>query len=239
MLFFVLNLFVYYSLMRKILFLLFFNLFVFTVVSQVDSTAVDPRYLEDQLYFSTTYNAFSKTPEGFVQDGFAYGFSLGFIKDIPFNKRRNVGIALGLGYSYNTFIQNVVASDALIGDASTFNFDDTFTLKLSSIEMPFELRWRTSTLEKYKFWRIYTGITFSYILNSVAVSEATEVAVDVENAIDVEKFQYALTIAAGYGSWNLYMNYALSPFFDKDTVLSNGEKLEMSTFRMGLIFYFF
>jgi hypothetical protein len=106
------------------------------------------------------------------------------------------------------------------------------------LELPIEFRWRTSTLEKYKFWRVYTGITFSYILNSFSVGESYADVVSITKAIEVEKLQYSLTLAAGYGTWNFYVNYSLTPFFKKNTELTNGENLDMSTFKLGLMFYF-
>ena len=225
---------------RILLFLVWFTILPIysQVESESDSIAVDAKYLEDQLYFSSTYNSFSKTPSGFVQDGFAYGFSGGFIKDIPFNKRRNFGVALGFGYSYNTYIQNIVADENNL-DLSSTTFDDTYTIRTNSLEFPFEIRWRTSTLEKYKFWRIYTGITFAYVLSSNASLELDSEVVSITNVAEVEKFQYSLAMAAGYGTWNFYVNYSLSPFFKKGTKLSNGEELEMNTFRLGLMFYLF
>tara|TARA_B100000809_G_scaffold237763_1_gene257900 strand:- start:72534 stop:73214 length:681 start_codon:yes stop_codon:yes gene_type:complete len=226
--------------MRNALFLSLFSFFTATGYSQLDSLVVDPNYLEDQLYFAATYNAFSNIPKGFSQDGFAYGFSGGFIKDIPFNKQRNFGIALGIGYSYNTYIQNIVVqqNNVEVGvDASTY--DNTYNFKTNSLEFPLEVRWRSSTLEKYKFWRVYTGINFSYVLSSLSFGEFDPQIVAVSNAIEIEKFQYALSLAAGYGTWNIYANYSLTPFFKENTKLSSGENLDMSSFRIGLIFYFF
>ena len=101
-------------------------------------------------------------------------------------------------------------------------YDDTYTLKTNSIELPIEIRWRTSTLKKYKFWRVYTGVTCSYILNSFAVGESNPEGLADSKVLKVEQFQYALTLAAVYGTCNFYANYSLSPFFKKDTKLSNG-----------------
>lgn len=226
--------------MKKAFFLFLFGFSSATIYCQLDSISVAPNYLEDQLYFGITYNSFSKTPSGFIQDGFAYGLSAGFIKDIPFNKRRNFGIALGVGYSYNNYIQNIIAAEnSLENGYSTTIDENTYTLNTNSLEFPFEIRWRTSTLDKYKFWRVYTGVTFSYVLSSYASGESTPEAVAITKAVEVEKFQYALSLAAGYGTWNFYVNYSLTPFFKKNTSLSNGEDLDMSTFRLGLMFYIF
>lgn len=218
--------------------------FLFTVSSntygQLDSLSIDPKYLEDQLYTNISYNTFTDTPAGFLQNGFSFGIGAGFIKDIPFNKQRNVGIGIGFGYAYNTYIHNVAVSEDIGG--TRFNVETTYdnnSYRTHSVELPIEFRWRTSTLDKYKFWRIYGGVTLGYIFDfsSKFVSQTGNVAE--LNVPEIENFQYALSLSAGYGSWNFFVNYALSPFFEKGTILESGEELSMKTLRLGLAFYFF
>ena len=123
----------------------------------------DTAYLEDQLFFSLGYTSLMDTPNQFQQNGFSYGLSLGFIKDIPFNKRRNLGVAVGVGYAYHRHNHN------LLYDKNSFEVSDDYRsnfFSYSSLEIPFELRWRTSTYDKFKFWRVYSGITVSYILQN-------------------------------------------------------------------------
>lgn len=205
--------------------------------SEKDSLSIDPNYLEDQIYIGLTYNIFSNTPDSFVQDGFAYGISVGFIKDIPFNKQRNIGIGIGLGYSFNTYIQNYVVTENKLSEIFTsIAYSDTYTIKTNSIELPIEFRWRTSSLDKYKFWRIYAGLNISYVLNSNAIGSRTDELVVLTQVLELERLQYACTLAAGYGTWNFYMNYSLSPFFNKNSLLDTGN-LNMKTFGLGLMFY--
>ncbi len=204
--------------------------------SENDSLSIDPSYLEDQIYVGLTYNVFSNTPDSFVQDGFAYGVAVGFIKDIPFNEQRNIGIGIGLGYTFNTYIQNLGGTDdMLVQNFTTKAYSDTYTINTNSFELPIEFRWRTSTLEKYKFWRIYTGINISYVFNSNAIGLSGDELVDIQ-VLTLERWQYAYTLAAGYGTWNFYMNYSFVPFFDKNSVFES-EKLNMNTFRLGVMFY--
>ncbi|WP_152287028.1 porin family protein [Flavicella marina] len=212
-------------------YLFFFLCFIGS--AQKDSISIDPRYLEDQLYLGLTYNIYDNTPEGFLKDGFAYGISTGFIRDIPFNKRRNFGVGLGLGYSFNTYIQNVVVTESNQDVFATETFDQTYTIKTNSIDIPFQIRWRTSTLQDYKFWRIYTGVNFSYILNSSAIGTTDNQIVNLTNVLHVKPWQYSFAISAGYGTWNVYFDYALVPFFEGDN------DLRMNTMRLGLMFYIF
>ena len=66
-------------------------LFVFGALSAQDSLKVeiDDKYREDQFYASITYNLFSNQPEDISQNEFSTGFHFGFIRDMPFNKKRN------------------------------------------------------------------------------------------------------------------------------------------------------
>ena len=67
----------------------------------------DSLYREDQIYIGVTYNALINLPTGVSQNSFSTGLNLGVIRDFPINKRRNVAIGLGLGYSVNLFNQNI------------------------------------------------------------------------------------------------------------------------------------
>ena len=44
------------------------------------------------------------------QKGFSTGFTLGYIKDIPLNTRRNFGLGIGLGISTNSYNNNLKIS---------------------------------------------------------------------------------------------------------------------------------
>ena len=41
------------------------------------------------------------------QQGLSGGLHLGFIRDFPINKKRNVGLGVGLGYSNNSYNHNL------------------------------------------------------------------------------------------------------------------------------------
>ena len=66
-------------------------------VSNSQSSLVDDKYLEDQFYIGLHYNSLRNSPIDFNQNKFSSTLSFGFIRDIPFNKRRNFGIGTGLG----------------------------------------------------------------------------------------------------------------------------------------------
>lgn len=140
-----------------------------TLAQSKDSIAPSTKYLEDQLYIGITYNTLYKLPEDIDQNGFSNGLFLGYIKDLPVNEQRNFGFGIGFGYGRNTYFQDLKIEE--VNGVTTFEevraFDrNKFTFH--TIDLPIEVRWRTSTATKYKFWRIYTGMKLGYVFASNA-----------------------------------------------------------------------
>ena len=204
--------------------------------AQINKDTIDSRYLEDQIYLSLTYNILFNKPSKIAQNGFSGGFSIGFIKDIPLNEKRNVGLGIGLGYSYNAYIQNLKIFQennlTLFETAEDFNTNKFIT---NSVELPLELRWRNSTAQRYKFWRVYGGVKLSYILSSKTTFTDNIETLTTKNISEFEKFQYGLTLATGYSTWNLYFYYGLNSIFQKGQL--NGENIGLKDFNVGLKFY--
>lgn len=201
--------------------------------AQVENDTIDHNYLEDQLYLSLAYNVLNNKPSYAKNNLFSGGFSLGFIKDLPINKRRNIAFGIGLGYNLNTYKKELFIFQG-DGDQESSDYQTSkFTTHL--VEMPFEVRWRTSTATKYNFWRIYPGFKISYLFYSRTKVELEKETLIYKNLKLFEKFQYGLTLSAGYGTWNVFAYYGLSPIF-KDVVI-DGEKLNLKDFNLGLKFY--
>ena len=173
--------------MRKIA--IIFLLFSSFLKAQNDSTFVDNKYLEDQIYVNITYIKLLELPDQISQSGFSFGLGLGFIKDLPLNSKRNFGLGLGLGYGLNNYYFNVQEDNVLPSDSNT-------TLKsnkivMHTVEMPVELRFRTSTPQKYRFWRIYPGFKFAYVFATNSRLKQRE-DFDVKDIIDVADFLYGV-----------------------------------------------
>ncbi len=219
--------------MNKITLLLLF----FCALSIAQSN--DSKYLEDQIYLGLSYNIMNQRPDSISSNGFSNGFFVGFIKDIPINKERNFGFGLGLGYGRNTYFQNLKISqlngttvfESLEGESFSRN-----KFSFHSVEVPFEIRWRTSTPTRYKFWRVYTGIKFGYIFSSNAKLKQSG-TIKVKGIDEINKFQYGLTLAAGYGTWNVNVYYGLNPIFYDAFISPSNERIDIRELRIGLIFY--
>lgn len=209
---------------------------------ELQNKVEDSRYKEDQFYAGITYNLLVDMPDGLAQSGFSSGFHFGFTKDMPINKKRNVAIGIGLGYSANSFNQNMLVNKdntgnfvySLIDDNEISYSKNKFSTHL--VEIPLEFRWRTSTASEYKFWRIYTGIKLGYVFSHTNKFNGELGDLKFNDNSDFNDFQYGLTFSAGYNTWNFYVYYALNPIFSKDAEL-NDNTIEMKAVKIGLMFY--
>ncbi|WP_422858940.1 porin family protein [Flagellimonas sp. S174] len=206
------------------------------------------RYFEDQFYIGTGINFLTERPENVVQNSLSYNLQLGFIKDIPINRARNFGLGLGLGYAINSYYSNIRAdnSGAEIAYSILDSEDDFRRNKLAThaIEMPLELRWRTSTATDYKFWRIYGGLRFAYVFSGsskLVLEEGNSLNIEDDvirfSNSDIRDFQYGLTLSFGYNTFNIHSYYSLNPLLNDGIVLDNGETIDARVFRIGIIFY--
>lgn len=225
--------------MRKLSLILFFFYFTCSVFSQETSTNALEKYLEDQFYFGVGINFLGNRPENVVQSSLSYSLQTGFIKDIPLNKSRNFGLGLGLGYAANSYYSNIGATNDTgevlyrILDSEEFQRNK---LETHAIEVPLEIRWRTSTPTDYKFWRIYTGIRFGYVFSGRSKTVFEEENISFSND-DIEDFQYGLTLSFGYNTWNVHAYYGLNQLLSDTAVLDTAEAIEVNVLRIGLIFY--
>jgi len=218
--------------MRKIA--IFFLLFTGFIQAQKDSTFVDNKYLEDQLYVNLTYIHMLNLPDRISQSGFSFGLGGGFIKDFPLSEKRNIGLGAGLGYGLNNYYFNVQL-DAEEPSATEETLKNNKII-LHTVELPVELRFRNSTALKYKFWRFYPGFKIAYVFTSnTSFSRSSDF--DVSDFININDFIYGLTFSAGYNKWNLHLYYGLNDLFNETD--ANDYQINISDFRIGLIFYIF
>jgi hypothetical protein len=200
---------------------------------------IDSLYREDQFYFGFTYNTLQQKPVGLSQNKFSVGLSGGFLRDMPINDDRTIAIATGLGFSYNNYNQNLFISESELALVySIINSETSYKKNKFSqllIDVPIEFRWRTSTYESHKFWRIYGGLKFSYVLYSKSVFTDAERKIVVSNNKDFNKVLYGLYLSAGYNTINVYAHYGLNPLFKSAKI--EDKSIDMKTLNVGVIFY--
>lgn len=222
--------------MNRIVYLFFLVLFVSKVSAQKDSLQLGDRYAEDQIYASISYAQFFNQPKAINRSGFSYAMSAGFIKDFTLNKNGNLSIAAGIGYGFDFFNHELKVEEQ--NNSTLFNVATNLSsneFKAHNLEIPLELRWRTSNAKKYDFWRIYGGIKFLYNISNKFEFVENSTNFTYKNVSAYKKFQYGLTLSAGYDEFNINVFYSLTPIFEDATI--NGEVINSSILKFGLIFY--
>ena len=222
-------------LIRIKFFLLSFLLF-FTQLSFTQSDIGKDFYREDQFYFGSSYFIQTEPIENFKQNGFSGNFQFGFIRDFPLNNNSTKAIGLGLGYERNFFtsnIQPIETNDNIDYRIVISRFlESKNKISFSSFVLPIEYRWRSSSIDQYKFWRIYSGLKIkkNFPLYSNP-SYGSEITID-----EIEDWTTSIYLNTGYNTWNISLEYDLNPIL-KNQKTSNGENLNINFFRLGLVFY--
>jgi len=227
----------YIFFMKQLIFFLF--LISTTFYAQSKDTIVDSKYFEDQLYIGLSYITMTNLPETVKSNGFSNSLVLGFIKDIPLNEQGSFAFGVGLGYGRNTYFQEIRIlksnSGTLFENVHSDNFKNN-KFSIHSIEMPIELRWRTSTIDKYKFYRIYAGGKIGYAFATKSRFKTDDSIIKTKGISEINKLQYGLTLSLGYGTWNINLYYGLNDIFS-NAKLDGVTPIKMRDFRVGLIFY--
>lgn len=231
----------------KVIYLSFLLFFSFTSIAQdkltwLKENQTDSLYREDQFYVGFTFNFLTDLPSNVEQSGFSGGLVFGFIRDMPINRQRNLSLGLGLGFNLNTFGQNLKIEELPNGQSFQIlepdqNYDtNRFTTNL--IEVPLELRWRTSDFDKLSFWRVYLGVKFGYVLTSKSVFTGPEERYNFRSIDATNKFRTSLKLTFGYGAVNFFVDASLNPIFNNPQIESSQEQVGIKPVKVGLVFFF-
>ncbi len=215
----------------------FMTLGLFAQDEKIDFEAVDSLYREDQFYFNFSFSNLQKIPSGFNQNKLSVGLSLGFLRDFPINKNRTWSIAAGLGYSYSGLNHNLRIS-AVNGKNEYNIITGEFSKNKQNfhyVDLPIEIRWRTSTAESHKFWRVYTGFKVSYLFSDQYKFEGSGISNQQSGNPDLNALQYGTYITAGWNTWNAYVYYGLNPVFKSAAI--EEQPIKMHALNIGLMFY--
>jgi hypothetical protein len=224
---------------------LFISLYGFTQTPLAETPAqqeVDSLYREDQFYIGLSFNFITERPSDIKNEGFSGGLYFGTLRDMPINKKRTLAIAAGLGYAYNYYGHNLFIGEDYNNQIQYIALNDEYNYRRNrfvthEIEMPLEFRWRTSTPESYKFWRIYAGVKFGYVYYySSKLIQGQGGDIILTDIPDFNRLRAGATLSFGHGTFNFQIYYGLNSFFNSDAKI-NGEDVGMNTIRLGLIFY--
>jgi len=224
---------------------LFFWSITLSVFAQdsINLSKQNSNYREDQIYFAVTYNLISQVPSEINLKGLSGGISLGVLRDMPLNKRRNVAIAIGAGISFDRYGQTLSISEGE-NEASIFSIltsdirFDKNRFSTYTIELPLEFRWRTSTATQYKFWRIYGGVKAGYTFRHRSFFKLDNTVMSHTNIREFVPLRLAATLSFGYGSaLNFHVNYTLNSFFKEANIEGTGQVVGFNPVKLGIVFY--
>ena len=222
-------------LMKKIVVFLTFML-INSLYAQKDSLQIGDRYFEDQLYLDVSYNVLRNQPDGVKSSSFSYGSSIGYIRDIPLMKNGKLALGVGIGYGYDSFSHGLKVVKTNLGYLYEATTNTSNKLQLHAVEFPIQFRVRSSEVNKYSFWRLYTGVKLSYnIANKFSYLDENKATVSNINTSNYNKFQVGLTMSVGYGTFNFYIYYGLTPLLNNAEI--NSATIDSKVFKLGLSFY--
>lgn len=201
---------------------------------------IDSLYREDQFYAGLNYNSILKKPSGVSQQKISFGFSAGFLRDMPINKKRTFAIAPGIGLSFNNYLQNMSITGTnqnpvygVIPSAVNYNKN---RFEQFRVELPIEFRWRNSTPVEFQFFRIYGGVKVSYLLADKSVYDDGTDKIVIKNNKDFEDFIYGVYLSVGYSAFNLQVYYSINSLF-KSSAQIDSVPVTMNALSIGVVFY--
>ena len=209
--------------------ILFFFVFI-NVFSQ--NLSNESNYKEDQIYLGISYISLKNNIDNLKQNGFSRSVFFGFINDFSLNKKGNLALGLGLGYSNDKYISNLGYSFDEFKNSFRFkapNEKSDFKnyIKTHSFELPFQFRWRNSTIDTYEFWRIHLGFKLKYIF----YSKFESIYLKKNKLNDIANFNQSINLSLGYNTWNIFVEYYLK------SIIKSNDLEKLTPIKFGLIFY--
>ena len=141
-------------------------------------------------------------------------------------------MGLGLGYSNDKYISNLGYSFDEFKNSFRFkapNEKSDFKnyIKTHSFELPFQFRWRNSTIDTYEFWRIHLGFKLKYIF----YSKFESIYLKKNKLNDIANFNQSINLSLGYNTWNIFVEYYLK------SIIKSNDLEKLTPIKFGLIFY--
>jgi|TARA_B110000285_G_scaffold224811_1_gene282130 hypothetical protein len=225
-----------YQLFYSCLFLFFGLGFTLPLFAQ-EEIQENSFYREDQFYIGVSFVALVSDQLAFNPRGISRHFQWGLIRDIPLSEDGQFAAGIGLGMSFERYNTNVVRKENFNSNLSYSISTDPnyppFFFSIQSLELPLSIRWRNSSTTDYSFWRIYGGIALQWNYRLKAKTENLSFSV----AEDLKNLGATAHLSFGYNTWNFYLAYKLTPFFNPKSFSDPALTFDISPIKIGLIFY--
>ncbi|SFV32319.1 outer membrane beta-barrel protein [Thermoflavifilum thermophilum] len=193
-------------------------------------------YSRDFLLLQLGHDVWSGLPTGISTRGWNRDFNIALLYDFPF-QQSHFSFALGLGVSTsNVFFKNYTLNIAdSVSSQLNFTSDSKYSkykIATTYLEIPLEFRFRQVAQNANKGFKVALGAKLG--LNTDAHAKGKRV---VAGFPEVEKFKtrrffnpyrVAATARIGWGNFNLYGSYSLTPLFRQNT------GLDVHTYSIGI-----
>ena len=194
-------------------------------------------YREDQFYVDLNFSLQHIEINGFKQNGFSRSVNVGMLRDYPTSKLGDKAIAVGLGYGFVRLVNNINVEQSQ--QSYLYNVPEAQralrnVFSYHQLQLPVELRWRTSSPSEYAFWRVYLGYRLSY---QFGTQYQPFFGRKFSLVNQLNEIQHSIGISLGFNTWNLRFDYNLTPLFKEEIRTINNRTLKLFPLQLGLIFY--
>ncbi len=210
--------------MKKYLCILFIAIMTINMASAQDAkdeTTVTPKHTSKQERFIMDFgfDSWTKVPTGIKTDWLkSRRFEFYFMKDRAF-AAGHMAIAYGLGMSFTNVNSN--GSFAIAnGNTHLLQIPDTLLpsqnkLSTNFLEIPLELRFRTSPLHHGNRLKLAVGAKAGYLFQDHTKIEDGALKEKFYNTPNLNNFRFAYTARIGYGKWSLMGYYGINSLIKK------------------------
>lgn len=180
---------------------------------------------KDRLVIDLSYDMLLNLPDSIKTSGFSRGFNAYFTYDIVLGKSK-FSVAPGIGIGNNNYFMNYEIDSDSIGTYFNKISDDIDVKKskiaLSYIDIPLELRFRSTPNKKGSSWKLAAGIKAGMMIQNKWKYKGEDPYVEDGGSIkfkkyeieNINKFRYGVMMRGGYGMWNVFAYYSLSDVFN-------------------------
>ena len=201
---------------------------------------------KDRIVINLSYDALLNLPDGLKMKGFSRGFDAYFMYDVVLGKS-NFSIAPGIGVGTNNYFHKYKIYTDENGETQFESFGEEIKVKksklaLTSIDIPLELRFRTTPNSKGYSWKVALGAKVGRVVQNKwkykgqmrndLSDEIQDTKFKIYNLDNINKWRYGVLARFGYSIINVYAYYSLSDVFNnkgpKMTPLSVG--ISINTF---------
>ncbi len=163
-------------------------------------------------------------------------FAFNFLEKDIHLKKDYAMLVTGLGVDFNTYaLKNNVTlqsdKNSVWGVTDTINKFTKNKLKTTFVNVPLLLAFNTNA-NPDKAFHVAAGVVVGYNIFTKTKQRfdfaGDEINAKIKNDYNINPFRYSATVQLGYGDYNLYASYALSPLF------KGGKGPELYPFTVGI-----